>query len=210
MASVKLVAPVAVPVGDLTPYPGNPRIHNVAAIAESLTANGQYRPIVVQLSTSYVLAGNGTLAAAVSLGWESVHAQYVDVDDTTARRIVLADNRTGQLGGFDVAALSLMVESLPSLTGTGYAPVDVEDLRAQVQAQTVTPDEWEAAFTGVDREKPPFQAMTFTLHDSQVETVAEALRVARARGPFDTPNENSNGNALAHIVETFLTLSPDG
>jgi hypothetical protein len=47
--------------------------------------------------------------------------------------------------------------------------------------------------------------MTFTLHDAQAEQVKRAIDAAKEMGPFDGPNENSNGNALARVCETFLT-----
>ena len=56
-----------------------------------------------------------------------------------------------------------------------------------------------------DEGKPPFQQMTFTLHDEQVAQVKAALERAKAQGSFDSPNENANGNALARVCETFLT-----
>ena len=47
--------------------------------------------------------------------------------------------------------------------------------------------------------------MTFTLHDEQSETVREAIKLAKAQGAFtDSTNENSNGNALARICETYI------
>lgn len=68
-------------------------------------------------------------------------------------------------------------------------------------------DEWADAFASVpDGDRAPFQQMTFTLHDSQVEQVKQALGISKGLGEFvDSPNENSNGNALARICETFLT-----
>ncbi len=57
-----------------------------------------------------------------------------------------------------------------------------------------------------DGDKPEFQQMTFTLHDTQAEQVAEALKIAKSKGAFvDSPNENSNGNALVRICETYIT-----
>lgn len=54
-----------------------------------------------------------------------------------------------------------------------------------------------------DRE--PFQQMTFTLSDAQAADVKAALEAAKKAGPFvDTGNENSNGNALARVVEAYL------
>lgn len=60
-------------------------------------------------------------------------------------------------------------------------------------------------------DRAPFQQMTFTLHDDQAETVREAVKAAKTIGAFvDTGNENSNGNALARICETFLTEHGNG
>ena len=56
-----------------------------------------------------------------------------------------------------------------------------------------------------DGEKSPFQQMTFTLHDSQAETVQQAMAVSKSLGSYgDTGNENSNANALARICELFV------
>jgi hypothetical protein len=53
--------------------------------------------------------------------------------------------------------------------------------------------------------------MTFTLHDSQAEQVKRAIAIAGKMGDFaDSPNQNSNGNALAFICETFVTDYANG
>lgn len=123
-----------VKLGDLKPYPGNARRGDVSAIADSLERNGQFRPLVVQRSTSYVLAGNHTLQAAQKLGWPSVQVTYLDVDDEAARRIVLADNRTAELGGYDERALlTLLREVGEDMAGTGYDLDDFDDLLASLQ-----------------------------------------------------------------------------
>lgn len=71
--------------------------------------------------------------------------------------------------------------------------------------------DWNGAMGGLpDGDRSPFQQMTFTLHDEQVEQVQAALRLSKAAGAFDSQNENSNGNALARICETYLTLVGDG
>jgi len=43
-----------------------------------------------------------------------------------------------------------------------------------------------------------------------VEQVQAALSIAKGMGPFDSPNENSNGNALARVCETFNTEHGNG
>jgi len=72
--------------------------------------------------------------------------------------------------------------------------------------------EWADAFGSVpDGDRAPFQQMTFTLHDLQVEQVKRVLGVSKGLGEFvDSPNENSNGNALARVCETFLTDNGQG
>jgi hypothetical protein len=124
-----------VPVADLIPHPQNPRRGNVAAIVASIRANGWFGVLVVQRSTRYVLAGNHRLAAAVELGIEAEPVQWIDCDDRTALRILLADNRTSDLAHYsddlDTLLRSLVVaddltwpngpsDVLDSLAGTGY------------------------------------------------------------------------------------------
>jgi hypothetical protein len=119
----------AVPVGELTPYPGNPRRGDVDMIAESLAVNQQYAPLIVQRSTGYVLTGNHTLQAAVKLGWETVHVAYVDVGQKAARKIMLSANRTADLGGYDAQDLTELLQGLAGeLQGTGYTTGFAEDL----------------------------------------------------------------------------------
>ena len=115
-------------LSELSPYFKNPRRGHVSAIAESLSVNGQYRPIVVNLGSRTgrpleVLAGNHTLAAARSLGWDSIAAVTVDVDEVAAARIVAADNRTADLGGYDDEVLGALLAGIRDevgLEGTGY------------------------------------------------------------------------------------------
>lgn len=127
----------AIPVGDLALYHRNPRHGNIPVIAESLDALGQYRPIVVNLGTHTgrpmeVLAGNHTLLAARQLGWETIDAVTVDVDNDQAARIVLVDNRSSDLAHNDDAVLAELLSDLPDLTATGYTDDDLEALLAEV------------------------------------------------------------------------------
>ena len=55
-----------------------------------------------------------------------------------------------------------------------------------------------------DGDRQPFRQMTFTVHDSQYETIEAALTKSKGRGHgVSDCNENSNGNALAAICEAF-------
>lgn len=127
------LAHLAVQVSSLSPFPGNARRGNVEAIAESLMAHGQFRPIVVNSRTMQVLAGNHTLEAAISLGWSLIAAVMVDVDEADAKRILVADNRHADLGRYDDEALLAVLRQLPDLKGTGFVPKDLDRLGARLE-----------------------------------------------------------------------------
>jgi DNA modification methylase len=121
-----------VPIHDLTPHPSNVRQGNITMIAQSLTQHGQYRPIVVQKSTSYILAGNHTYKAALSLGWDEIAANVIDVDDDTATRILLMDNRANDVATYDelglAAVLKMLLDTEKQLEGTGFTEEDMNAL----------------------------------------------------------------------------------
>jgi len=124
-----------VDITSLKPYPKNPRRGDVDEIAQSLKVNGQYKPIVVNKRDQTILAGNHTWRAARSLGWTHIAVSYVDVDDYGAQKIVLADNRTSDMSTYDDTKLLELLESLPSLDGTGFKAVDLEQLQTLIDGE---------------------------------------------------------------------------
>lgn len=122
-------------------HPDNPRRGSVDAIRESIDASGFYGAIVVQRSTGFVLAGNHRLQAARAAGLTEVPAIFVDVDDTVARRILVADNRTSDLASYDDRGLADLLSSLAdgaadvgdALTGTGFTGSDLDSLLAGLE-----------------------------------------------------------------------------
>lgn len=125
-----------VPTASLKTHPDNARRGNVEAIATSLRVNHQFSPIVVQASTNYVLSGNHTLMAARELEWPEIDVVFVDVDDHHAHRIMLAANRTADLGTYDDDALAALLQSLDGdLEGTGYTDEDLAAILGDEQEQ---------------------------------------------------------------------------
>lgn len=110
----------AVKITSLTLDPDNARKHpqkNIDAIAGSLRAFGQRRPLVVWNST--VIAGNGTLEAAKSIGWDTIEVTRVPLDWTheQARAYAIADNRTAELAEWDA---EILANQLVELETSGY------------------------------------------------------------------------------------------
>ncbi len=119
---------VWVPVDSVEPHPENARQGDIGVIAESLRVNGIYRPIVVQESSNLILKGNNTWQAVRSLGWDTIPVTFVDVTDDEAARIMLADNRLADKAGYYNTALASVLMDLDSLDGTGFSPVDIDDV----------------------------------------------------------------------------------
>jgi ParB-like chromosome segregation protein Spo0J len=123
-------------IDDLQPFEGNPRIHNDALLQESLKAHGQFKPIVVNAGShtgrvNEILAGNGTLEAARSIGWTKIDGVLLDVDDITAKKINVIDNRSNDVASYDnemLAALLSEIASEDDLAGTGFSEKDLEKM----------------------------------------------------------------------------------
>lgn len=141
VAPTIIVRSEQVPVGDLVHYPGNSNEGDVDTIRESLRLHGQYRGVVVQLSTNYVLAGNHTLKAARLEGWTHIQVDWVDVDDTTALKINLIDNQAPRLGKTNDEALAELLQNLGGdFAGTGFEAPDLSKLLDSL-APAATEDE---------------------------------------------------------------------
>lgn len=131
------LAGFATNVDDLRTLPGNPRRGDVAAVARSLAAFGQRKPIVARRSDGVVIAGNHTLAAAKSLGWERIAVVWTDDDDVTAKAYALADNRTAELGGYDDTELAALIGEVHDvdhelLDATGWTDEDLDALLEKI------------------------------------------------------------------------------
>lgn len=193
------------PIERVIPYARNPRKNDeaVSVVAASLQEFGWQQPLVVD-AAGVLLVGHTRLKAAQRLGWSEVPVQVAsDLTPAKAKAYRIMDNRSGEKAEWDMDLLALELEDLRledfDLDLTGFEA----DALAELLDSAAPLDEMPAL---PDGDKAPFQQMTFTLHDTQADQVAEALRAAKAMGDFiDSPNENSNGNALARICETFLT-----
>jgi ParB-like chromosome segregation protein Spo0J len=127
---------VRVPVQRLREHPRNPRRGDVEAIKASLLRHGQYVPLTVNRPAMTVLRGSHTLRAARALGWNEVDVYFVDVDDEQATRILLADNRLSDLGGYDVEELAALLGGLEGdLAATGYEQADLDRLLDELDDQ---------------------------------------------------------------------------
>lgn len=103
-----------VPLEELTLDPSNVRRHgprDLEAIKASLTRFKQQEPLVVD-KRGVVRGGNGRLQAMRELGWTEAKVVYTDLEGAEATALAIALNRTGELSGWDVEALSATLAAL--------------------------------------------------------------------------------------------------
>ena len=192
-----------VQISELTFDPSNARTHdqrNIDAIAGSLEQFGQRKPVVIT-SENVIVAGNGTVQAATSLGWAKVACVRVPSDwpPEQVKAFALADNRTAELAEWNHVELSEQLTELKladwDVEAIGFTGYEILDVR---------PDEVEDPFSLLeDAPRKDATQMTFTVGLEQAETIRQVLAQAKKsdRLPDDGENQNSNGIAL------FLVMS---
>lgn len=161
-----------VPIESLSPDPANVRLHsekNLGAIAGSLRRFGQQKPIVVD-GKGVVVAGNGTLAAAKSLGWTEIDIVRTALTGPEAVAFAIADNRTAELAEWDVEGLATTLASLtefdPDLA-IGFGDDDLASLLVNAGAEGVQTERDGLAETGGSPRDLPVD-LIFTLSPANV------------------------------------------
>ena len=162
-----------VPISAVRPHPKNPRQGDLAAIRESLDANGWFGAVVAQKSTGFILAGNHRYRAACQRGAETIPVLWIDCDDQTALRILLADNRTSDLAEYDEAWLSELLNELQEqecgLSGTGFDDASLGELLHSLEESL----EAEPADDQRDELKERFQILIECASDEEQRNLLE-------------------------------------
>jgi hypothetical protein len=181
-------------VEDLIPYINNPRKNDdaVDAVASSIKHFGFKVPIVIDAKNE-VIAGHTRLKAAKKLGMDQVPCIVADdLNENQIKAFRLADNKVSELAVWDDALLGIEMFSIHDidLLSFGFDVINEEDFGTSFELR--------------DGDKEPFQQMTFTLSDQQVDKIKEALSLAKDNNDVETyGNENGNGNALYRIVSEW-------
>ncbi len=189
---------------DLKPWSRNPRViknKQAERLVESVNDFGQVETLAIGPDNS-IYNGHqrlSVLAGEYGLDYEiDVRVASRPLSEKERERLTVYLHK-GAAGEWDFDILANEFE-VDDLLAWGFEPFELG----------IAPDgeQWGDAMGGLPTEdKAPFQQMTFTLHDSQAEQVKRAIAIAITMGgDFDgSPNENSNGNGLALICETFIT-----
>jgi ParB family transcriptional regulator, chromosome partitioning protein len=188
----------------LRPAARNARRHDesqIQRIAESMRHYGWTAPLLID-PTGEIIAGEARWKAGQLLG--QAEAPVIVIDGLTeAQREAyrVADNRLAEYATWDEDMLAEILAELQTLEfDLGDTGLSEEDLqRILAQAPEVTFPELRSG------DRDPFQKMTFTLHDEQVEIVKSAMdAIADRQDLASRLNANKNGNAIAAICQAYL------
>jgi hypothetical protein len=172
------------------------------ALRGVLNGVGVVQNVLANKRTGYLIDGHLRVMEALKSGQSSIPVTWVDLDEAEEATILATLDPLAALAGTDAAQLEALLHEVDTDSPALAAMLDA---LAQEAGIVPTLDMADAFGALPDGDRAPFQQMTFTLSDEQAERVKEALEAAKDAGPFDdTGNENSNGNALARIVEAYL------
>ena len=181
-------------LNDIHPYAKNPRKNDeaVSAVAASIREFGFLVPLVIDRNHE-IVAGHTRYRAAKQLGMKDVPCVIADdLSEDQIKAFRLADNRVSEMATWDQELLPLeLADIVLPMTDFGF--------------QTVSPEDFSTEFSLDDGEKKPFQQMSITLHDRQMELIQAAIkRVYEDKEVHETfTNENHNGNGLYEIVRQW-------
>jgi len=102
----------------LVPWDQNPRINDavVDGLAKSIEEFGFGAPIVARLANSMIIAGHTRWKAATKLGLKEVPVRFLDISESQAKALALADNRLGEEAEWDDIALrNVLLEIQPDI-----------------------------------------------------------------------------------------------
>ena len=192
-------------LSDLKPWERNPRqIKDKQAklLAESFSDFGQVETIAISANGD-IYNGHqrlSVLAGKYGMDYEvDVRVSSRDLTEKERERLTVYLHR-GATGEWDFDELANW--DMSDLLTWGFEESDFP-----FDVAPATDGEWGDALNKLpDEDRAPFQQITFTLHDTQVEIVKSALSIAGKLSNFeDSPNENGNGNSLSFICEAFIT-----
>lgn len=145
------------PIKKVKPYERNPRRNDnaVDAVAASIREFGFRQPIVVDRD-GVIIVGHTRLKAAKKLGMKEV--PVLVADDLTEEQVKayrLADNKTGELAGWDFAGLEEELEAIADIDMSLFGFESLDDIEDKA--------EWERGAKGINLSDkylfPPFSVL---------------------------------------------------
>jgi len=162
-------------------------------ISDSIKRFGIVDPIIVNKNKEredIIIGGHQRIKVAKDLNIEKVPTIELDLNYDKERELNIRLNKNSGDWDYDVLANGFEMDELMEW---GF---DDDDLK-------LFDLDYGEEFNLPDGDREPFKQMTFTLSDEQAEIVENAIKKAKENDFGDTGNENSNGNAIWWICNSY-------
>ena len=188
-------------INSLNPAEYNPRqISNkqYEDLKASMEKFGCVDPIIININPerlNVVVGGHQRLRILRDLGAEKVPTVSVNLSEEDERELNIRLNKSG--GDFDMDILANEFD-IVDLKEWGFKDIEFG----------LNIDKLDDTFTLDDSDKKPFQQITFTLADKQVELIRNKIKEIKETEEYNYietfGNSNSNGNALYLLVSQWV------
>ena len=126
---------------ELIPWKENPRNndHAVDNLKKSIEMYGFTSPIIVRKATNQVIAGHTRLKAALSLGLKTVPVRFLEISESKARELAIADNKIGEIATWNDDELVTQILAMEEERGDidfsdiGFSADEIEELICRKQ-----------------------------------------------------------------------------
>lgn len=192
----------------LKTHPRNPRRGDLRAVKQSIQRNGFVGALVANRRTGHILAGNHRYMAARELGMVEVPVTWVDVAPSREVKILLADNKASDLGGYNNEALAQLLQEAAlegDLLSTLYTQVDLQDLLGPPTEEEVddAEEEWVGMPECENEDLKPYRriVVSFTCEeDAQRFGALLDLKISeRTTKTWFPAKENTQARHLAYV-----------
>jgi len=192
-----------VKASELTPNPKNWRTHPKAqqdALRGILAEVGYADALLArELPDGSLMLVDGHLRAETTPEQE-VPVLILDINEAEADKLLLSLDPLAALAETNAQALDALLREVDTGSeGLQQMYAELAEAAKLYDVDEASPPEL------ADGDRAPFRQMTFTIHDTQHETIEAAIAKAKQDGgDASDVNENSNGNALAFICKVYI------
>lgn len=192
-----------VPVSRLKPYEKNAKIHGTNQIEKlkaSIEEFGFLTPCLIDEEYN-LIAGHGRVMAAKDLGMESVPCVFVEgLTEAQRKAYILADNRLGELGEWD---MELVISELEDLKAMDF---DIELTGFELPDETEQTEDPDNDFEDIEKLEShygvPYQGNKSRIADIIINLLPEGNRLVDLFGGGG--GDNSLRYAFGQVERVFI------
>ena len=195
---------------ELVPYEKNPRKHGkgIDELVKSITENGFTNPIQID-QNNRIIAGHGRFQAAKRLNLNRVPCVRLDVTDEEYHKLLISDNKIGELSKWDNKLLQetmLILGDLKDLEIPGFSLEDIDKVFGHKHNDISVSDDADFGDSGKVPDASDDDALikrkTFVLTDKEYRFIDEKLKAVKKEH-----NLNTEAEALIEVLKGVKSLT---